>query len=142
MGRCYAFGPSLTAGCEHAMVVGTEGACVCEVCGVRCGGQFAACGPILQKPGWHPATAPSWALEPGLDRDPASPATAGEHEQSEAEGSAQPVATAPDRATSGKESIQTNGHQPASPIVADVPDVAELLGAQVDQLSEEVRAMR
>jgi len=64
MGQCYEFGVAIDEGCGHAMRVSDNGgACVCPTCGARCEGRFAACGPILEQPGYVPVTAPRWAVE-------------------------------------------------------------------------------
>ncbi len=64
MGQCYEFGVAIHEGCGHAMRVSDDGgACVCPTCGAYCEGRFAACGPILEQPGYVPVTAPRWAVE-------------------------------------------------------------------------------
>jgi hypothetical protein len=64
MGQCYEFGVAIHEGCGHAMRVSDDGgACVCPTCGAYCEGRFAACGPILDRPGYVPVTAPRWAVE-------------------------------------------------------------------------------
>lgn len=66
MGRCYEFGVVVGEGCEHAMVVTTEGGeCQCGTCGAGCAGRFAACEAILGQPGYIPVTAPAWAVTAG-----------------------------------------------------------------------------
>jgi len=63
MGQCYEFGVAIHEGCGHAMRVSDDGgACVCPTCGAYCEGRFAACGPILERAGYVPVTAPRWAV--------------------------------------------------------------------------------
>lgn len=47
-------------------VAADGGACECPTCGARCEGRFAACEPILEKPGYVPPNAPDWAVR-GLE---------------------------------------------------------------------------
>ena len=71
MGQCYALGATINPACDHAMRVDEAGgACVCPTCEVRCEGRFEACGPILQRPGYVPVSAPQWAID---CVDPAAP---------------------------------------------------------------------
>ncbi|HEX7167982.1 MAG TPA: hypothetical protein VF230_13475 [Acidimicrobiales bacterium] len=65
MGRCYEFGVSIAAGCDHAMVVVEEGgACRCVSCATICRGRFAGCVRVLSTPGYVPVLAPRRALVP------------------------------------------------------------------------------
>lgn len=69
MGRCYEFGVSITAGCEHAMVVGPEGGyCQCPSCGKQCPGQFKACAQVVAIPNYVPPGAPTGAQAATLTR--------------------------------------------------------------------------
>jgi len=59
MGRCYEFGVSIEAGCEHTMAVAPEGGyCHCPECAVTCGGRFRACAEVVAQPGFIPLAAP------------------------------------------------------------------------------------
>ena len=69
MGRCYEFGAIIHEGCDHAMVVSSEGGtCVCNTCGSSCPGRFSGCGSILAQPGYVPVLAPRWATDPSVER--------------------------------------------------------------------------
>lgn len=45
MGWCYAFGPQIREGCDHAMVAGPD-SCSCSACGAVCHGQFPGCATV------------------------------------------------------------------------------------------------
>ena len=72
VGNCFEFGVSIDGSCGHAMIVAPEGgSCGCATCGAKCGGRFAACVSIIERPGYIPTVAPAWAVGQGdLERAP------------------------------------------------------------------------
>ena len=74
MGRCYEFGVVVGQGCDHPMVVASDGsACACSECGALCKGRFDGCAAVLARPGYSPVvtTVPVSIAAPRV-RPPAS----------------------------------------------------------------------
>lgn len=130
MGRCYEFGVLIGEGCEHAMVVPESGGrCQCATCGAACTGKFAACASIIDRPGYVPATAPTWAVAvgtPGPAPAPSSPPAAGPA----------PRPSSPDPA------VGTVAGALVEAVAERLAEIDAELGARIDTLSKAVDELR
>ena len=131
MGRCYEFGPVITEGCDHAMVVSPEGgACVCGECGARCLGRFKACGPILAQPGYVPVTAPRHTAKAAAANVPVP--LLGDS----------PAPAAPDLAMPAVERVAPASRPAEVPRMADIVPLFEALLDRPDRTNELVAQLR
>jgi hypothetical protein len=128
MGRCLAFGPSITDGCEHPMVAAAD-ACYCRKCGVTCKGKFDGCSSV-----WVAAAGPVAAV--ALEPKPAAQVVAGEHPDAEPE---------PD-ASMDDEPPAPDGVRVVEPVAAGPEpegaiELLEAIGHWVSDFTDELRAV-